>query len=517
MQSSELSVQGQTLQSLYNLYSKKLLVVNRRYQRKLVWGVDEKVQLIDSIINSLPIPLILIAERSRGLSGKYEIIDGLQRLDAIFSFMENRFAYKLCYFDLETIGDTKARLDAGLIGAQHTPKMSRDMSLVVANYQLPVSIYRDASASAIDEVFRRINSGGQRLSLHEIRQAGAVGPLPDLIRKISAAIRGDGTFSDSVPLNEMAELSISRRDLDYGLIISNLFWARHDILGQDDIRASSDEELVLDLVLDCIVKPWPTTGWQNRDVAYGLNRKIQTESLGQLNKLVIEAKPDTLHQQFISIIELVDEAMAGYGSLGKHMVELETYEKGTRRQFQAVFAALYSLTYDEGLVPLSSEAIRDTLAHFWSKGVSIPTGGSAWGKDQKAKTYAQVRKLLRKAFFKPEPHPSVVRLNSRRYVDGLLRGPIAEDPLVELKQGFCVLSNPPREDTEVLREIIRTSAAMVNEGPRSQGLILVGVADKPTDAERNRLLFGVEPIEISGRHVVGTEKQISHLGYDIDQ
>ncbi|MFD6750861.1 DUF262 domain-containing protein, partial [Streptomyces anthocyanicus] len=84
MQSSELSVQGQNLQTLYNLYVNKRLSVNRRYQRKLVWSVEEKVKLIDSVVNELPIPLILLAQRKKFGVETYEIIDGLQRLDAFF-------------------------------------------------------------------------------------------------------------------------------------------------------------------------------------------------------------------------------------------------------------------------------------------------------------------------------------------------------------------------------------------------------------------------------------------------
>ncbi len=516
MQPSELSVQGQSLQTLYNFYSNKLLIANRRYQRKLVWGVDEKEKLIDSIAKSLPIPLILLAERRRGQPGKYEVIDGLQRLEAVFAFMDNKFSYEGEYFDLETIGDTKARLDSGAISEQRFPTMSRDRSLLIANYQLPVSIYRDASESAIDEVFRRINSGGQRLSLHEIRQAGATGALPDLVRKTAAAIRGDGTFSDSIFLNDMSQLSISRKDLDYGLRMSDLFWARHDILGHDEIRWSSDEELILDLVLDCVLNPLPTTGWQNRDVAYGLERKIKSQSLGEVNALIQASNPDLLFQRIMSVVELVDDTMRGHGSLGRHMISLETYEKGTRRQFQAVFAGIYGLIYRESLTTLSSEALREVLANFWAKGIAIPTGGSAWGKDQKKKTYTKVEKLLRKAFFKPEPQPGIVLLNSRKYVESLLRGPVSEDSMVELKQGFCELKNPPVENKNLFQEVLQTCVAMMNSGPSSEGLVLVGVADKQCDADRIQTLFGTQPIEVSGRHVVGTEAQLRHLGYDID-
>jgi hypothetical protein len=516
MQASELSVQGQTLQTLYNFFVNGYLLVNRRYQRKLVWGVEEKQKLIDSVVNKLPIPLVLIAERPRGSSGKYEIIDGLQRLEAFFSFMDNSYDYDGQYFDLETIGDTKDRRDVGKI-EQLNPRLSREVSLAIANYQIPVSIYREATTSSIDEVFRRINSGGRRLSLHEIRQAGSSGPLPDLVRRVSASIRGDGTFSEIVPFAEMKNLSISRKDLRYGLSIDDIFWVRHEILAQEDLRASSDEELVLDLILDIVLDQRPTTGWQNRDVAYGLPRKINTASLDDVNNAVAETGPDLLHQQTLAIVKLCDDVMAGHGSLGRHMIKLETYEKGTRRQFQAVFSALFELTFIHGLAPKSTEAVRSVLNDFWGKGLSIPTGGSAWGKQEKEKLYPEVRKKLRRAFYKPEPKKEYIRLNSRMYVDNLLHGHPVEHPLVEFKQGFCILEDVPIEDANLLDQVLATSSAMANHSRDAEGMVLIGVADKASDADRVRKLFGVEPVSICGRLAVGTEEQIALLGYDVDR
>ncbi|GAA1337468.1 GmrSD restriction endonuclease domain-containing protein [Saccharothrix algeriensis] len=516
MQSSELSVQGQTLQTLYNFYFNGYLQVNRRYQRKLVWSVDEKQKLIDSVVNKLPIPLVLIAERPRGTIGKYEIIDGLQRLEAFFSFMENAYDYNGEYFDLETIGDTKDRLDSGRI-KQKRPKLSRSTSLAIANYQIPVSIYREATTSSIDEVFRRINSGGRRLSLHEIRQAGSSGPLPDLVRRVSASIRGDGTFSDIVAFSEMPKLSISRKELQYGLSIDDIFWVRHDVLAQEDVRASSDEELVLDLVLDIVLEQRPTTGWQNRDVAYGLPRKINTASLEDVNKAVANANPEMLHQQILAIIKLCDEVMAGHGSLGRHMVKLETYEKGTRRQFQAIFSALYELTFKQNMAPKSHEAVRVVLDNFWSKGLSIPTGGSAWGKQDKEKLYPQTQKSLRRAFYVREPRKNFIELNSRMYLENLLQGHSLEHPLVEMKQGFCTLSDPPIQDVTLFDDVLTTAVAMANHDRQAEGLILVGIADKPGDAERAAKFFNIKPLSINNRIAIGTEEQIEYLGYDVDR
>ncbi|MCE7690935.1 DUF262 domain-containing protein [Streptomyces parvulus] len=514
-QSSELSVQGQNLHQLYNQYYKNKLLVDRRYQRKLVWTRDEKEKLIDSAVNKLPIPLILLAQRRKGGVEILELIDGLQRLEAFFSFMENKYPYKGEYFDLATTGDTLAKLHSGEL-SQKEPVMSRETSLEIANYQIPVSTYRDAATSSIDEVFRRINSGGRRLSLHEIRQAGVTGPLSDVVRRTSATIRGDGTFAETLTLSEMEKLSISRKDLEYGLDLDRIFWTRHDIIGADDIRSSGDEEMVLDLVLDAVLTPWPTSGWQNRDVAYGLPRKIRSASPDGVNAAIVAVGVENLQQRIVAVIELLDDAMRGHGPLGRHMVHLETYEKGTRRQFQAIFSVIYELTFIDQMQPLSPEAIRNVLDNFWGRDLAIPTGGSAWGKDEKAKLYPQVKRRIRKAFFKPEPKSIAKQLNARLLIESYLQGPVNEDPLVELKQGFCVLSNPPTENTDLFDEVMQTAVGMANWSRDVTGLILIGIADKVSAAHRSAELFGVDSVEVQGQHVLGTEEQISHLGHNID-
>jgi hypothetical protein len=48
------------------------------------------------------------------------IIDGLQRLNSIFAFIENEYLVAGAYFDLETLAETKLRRDEGEL-AQRTP------------------------------------------------------------------------------------------------------------------------------------------------------------------------------------------------------------------------------------------------------------------------------------------------------------------------------------------------------------------------------------------------------------
>jgi uncharacterized protein with ParB-like and HNH nuclease domain len=75
---------GMSVQEAYRLFRDDRLIVNRKYQRKLVWTLAEKQHLIDSLIKDYPIPLILLADASDGGSTYYEIMDGMQRLNAIY-------------------------------------------------------------------------------------------------------------------------------------------------------------------------------------------------------------------------------------------------------------------------------------------------------------------------------------------------------------------------------------------------------------------------------------------------
>ena len=97
---------------MYRRYRENQIIVNRKYQRKLVWTEDEKKNLIDSILKGYPIPLILFAEFV-GSDGKacYEILDGLQRLNAIVGFIGNEFSWNERYFDINQELNRQKRKD----------------------------------------------------------------------------------------------------------------------------------------------------------------------------------------------------------------------------------------------------------------------------------------------------------------------------------------------------------------------------------------------------------------------
>lgn len=107
-------INGKVVERSYEDYKNEQYLVNRRYQRKLVWELEEKQAFIDSLANGYPVPLFLFAKNNYKGSDRFEIIDGMQRLNAVFSFIENQYPTSNGeYFDLTTTALTKALADEG--------------------------------------------------------------------------------------------------------------------------------------------------------------------------------------------------------------------------------------------------------------------------------------------------------------------------------------------------------------------------------------------------------------------
>ncbi len=258
---SDLLIRNESIQLLYNWYGNSKFLVNRKYQRKLVWTLEEKQNFINSIAHSYPIPLFLLANLEKDGNLCYEIIDGMQRLEAIFSFLNGEYSVEIDgeigYFDLETMAETKAMMDIGKL-TQRRPVLSRNICVSIANYPIPLSItyFED---DEIEEIFRRINATGRQLSSQDLRQAGATGAFSNVVRKISTEIRRDSSRSDILPLAKMREISLSSCDLPYGIDLRKVFWVEQQIITVRNMRLSRDEELISYLLIYILLGPDSST------------------------------------------------------------------------------------------------------------------------------------------------------------------------------------------------------------------------------------------------------------------
>lgn len=135
------------------------------FQRKSVWTLSDRRRLIQSIVAGYPLPSIFLYQRSRGARLVYDVIDGKQRLESIFMFIESgrfkrdRFEAKL------DLGDGLDWYDWRSIVRDHAERAAAFRS-----YKLQAVEITGDLAQIID-LFVRINSTGKRLTSGEKRHA----------------------------------------------------------------------------------------------------------------------------------------------------------------------------------------------------------------------------------------------------------------------------------------------------------------------------------------------------------
>jgi hypothetical protein len=69
---------------IVSMYEASELVINPDFQRLFRWTVSQKSRLIESLLLGIPVPSIFVFEKD---DGKWELIDGLQRISTILEFM----------------------------------------------------------------------------------------------------------------------------------------------------------------------------------------------------------------------------------------------------------------------------------------------------------------------------------------------------------------------------------------------------------------------------------------------
>ena len=247
----KIDVDGWTINDIFESYIRNELLVDQRCQRKLVWSLEDKALFIDSLMNKFPIPNIMMVEYEDDENKTtYGIIDGLQRVNAIISFMLGEFSVKvnerIGYFNVKAAPDTFDLLQEGKI-VQKEPVLDKQICTDFRGYKLPI-ISTSHNTTTIDEIFKRLNSTGTKLSKHDLRQAGVLNKFSQLVREISSMVRGSKTLFDIVPLETIPKISLSNKGLDYGINIENVFWRKHGVLTEDLLRKSRDEEIVATLL-----------------------------------------------------------------------------------------------------------------------------------------------------------------------------------------------------------------------------------------------------------------------------
>ncbi|BCV45900.1 GmrSD restriction endonuclease domain-containing protein [Shewanella algae] len=502
---------GMSVQEAYRNYRDGKLIVNRKYQRKLVWNLSEKQSLVDSIMKDYPIPLILLAEDSS--QNSYEIMDGMQRLNAIFAFIENHFPIEGRYFDTDEFSRAKQLAAEGVFSAANkgtnvflTPSEVADF----LDYQLAVTVFPAGGEDKTTDVFGRINSGGRQLSLQERRQAGMVDDFSMLVRKLASEIRGD-TSREILPLSEMPEISIDsvRADLGYELKAEEIFWCKQGIMWTRQLRESEDEEIIADICASLAIGQPIARSKELLDSYYDPS----TNEYEQLRRSLSTYGVDRLYEEVkvtLSVLRgIIDEYSSENNALRSVINPGST--NPIKTAFYTLFMAMHQLVIVEELSPDSSINIMAALKNLQS---DIKTTAKYSKTEDRVRNIDKTKGLISRHFVKKDPpmlrHGAGLALD----LENSLRRSRVETGRYECKQGFVDLSPNRSEDKNLPNKILETICGIANLGPDADGFIFIGVADKKSDADRIKDLDGVDCVTVGSRYVVGIEREFQYLKCD---
>ena len=160
---------------LKQLHDQGQLLLAPEFQRNSIWPRVAKAYLIDSILNDRPIPLLFLQRATSAQIGRpgYVVIDGQQRLRAIFEYIDGRFRL------------TESDKAAGYYNQKYDD-LDQEYKNAIASYDLPVQELVGYTDDDIKDTFVRMNKYVVKLSPQELRHARETGKFKDFVEKIGA-------------------------------------------------------------------------------------------------------------------------------------------------------------------------------------------------------------------------------------------------------------------------------------------------------------------------------------------
>jgi hypothetical protein len=511
---AELAAQPASVQSVYSWYGEDKLYVNRRYQRKLVWTLEENQKLIESILKKYPVPAILIAERESE-PGSYEIIDGLQRLHAIVSFIETAFPTidgKL--FNLDFFPTAKSRADEGMFTPKtNSPYLSQKEVSTLLDYVLALSVMRNASEAEVNDVFGRINTYGHRLSDQERRQAGVQNEFSEMVRNIACTLRGD-VSTDVLPLRSMPSISIDLPMTKQGYTVKadEVFWVIQGILRSTDLRDSMDEQCIADIAACIISGVIIERSKDELDNVYTAENSLQEQVLTALGVYGV----DRFSAEFKYCVDEILKVCDAVSGESAHLRGI-LFKKQTTNAFPSIFAilmiAFHELIVKERKKITDYSGVRKSIVDL---NTHIETSRKATSADERRKNVDVVKGLVGNYFIKTEKGPVIYGNHATSDIEAIIRRSEIELADYELKQGCLTLSGKRTIDPLLIPKVIKTICAIANNGPNRTGKIIIGVTDKEADSEKIAQLDKMTPRKVGRRFVVGVSREARVLGKSLE-
>lgn len=224
---------------MMNLYKDSEIDVHPEFQRFYRWDEEQKTKLIESILLGIPIPPIFVFQKA---NGKWDVIDGQQRLSTVLQFLQVLKKDNGEVYEPLILHSTKFLPSLEGVRWDNDKLFTSDQKITFKREKLNFTIIKetDGNDTSKYEMFQRLNTGGTHLSAQEIRNCLMIminKPLYELINTLHT----DVNFRECTPLTDTQ--TDERYDLE--LVVRYLLY----ISFSEDFLAEIDKSRSMDIFL----------------------------------------------------------------------------------------------------------------------------------------------------------------------------------------------------------------------------------------------------------------------------
>lgn len=310
---------------------KKKYILNPEYQRRKRWSNRQKSLLIESFIMNVPLPPIFLYEVEYAV---YEVMDGLQRLTAIYEFYTEKFSLEGLEYWQELNGRKYSQLPDNVRAGVDR----RYLSSIILLEETAKS--KEEAEYLKQIVFERLNSGGEKLTPQETRNALYNGRFNQLCIKLAENQHFRKMWN--LPLEEEVEdlLLLNEDELQqrgYNSIIMNSY------------RKMDDVELVLRFYayrhIDKMTSP----------VDKFLDKFLKSANLYS-HELI-----ETLNLVFVDTVELIYQILGEGAFYLPQREESKEHKSPTKTVYDAIMQAFTINIEHKKMLLQNKEEIKDEL------------------------------------------------------------------------------------------------------------------------------------------------------------
>lgn len=214
-----------------------------------IWDNKRKSRLIESILLKIPLPSFYFSEDK---DGNYAVVDGLQRLCAIFHFINYSSLNKATNSKLNPLRLSDLQYITEIQGMTFD-EIDRKFQRRIEELVLSVNIIRPNTPNAVKfNVFARLNQGGMPLNAQEIRNAIFKGAWRDNIRELA----------ESNEFQVATEGKIARlRQQDMELVLRYI--AHYQLGSPFEREANSNLDSFLNKTVEHVLSHWIDSDWND--------------------------------------------------------------------------------------------------------------------------------------------------------------------------------------------------------------------------------------------------------------